>query len=127
MSSLVEPRTRSSRTVALLSALALVAVMFPTAADASGGGGYLTSADPLIVLDPSVSNGRVIPIINSGDALGSFVFEGLPDGIGLTQGRERKTVDVYVGHGPRASGTAHNVWDKGDLYILLKKLPPRDR
>ena len=98
MSSLVEPRTRFSRTVALLSTLALVAVMFPTAAGASGSGGYLTSAAPLIVLDPSVSNGRVIPIINSGDALGSFVFEGLPDGIGLTEGRERKTVDVYVGH-----------------------------
>jgi len=98
MSSLVEPRTRLSRTVALLSTLALVAVMFPTAAGASGSGGYLTPAAPLIVLDPAVSNGRVIPIINSGDALGSFVFEGLPDGIGLTEGRERKTVDVYVGH-----------------------------
>jgi len=98
MSSLVEPRTRSSRAVALLSTLALVAVMFPAAAEASESGGYLTSSDPLIVLDASVANGRVIPIIDSGDALGSFVFEGLPDGIGLTRGHDRKTVDVYVGH-----------------------------
>lgn len=36
-------------------------------------------------------------------------------------------VDLYLGHGPRAKGAAHNVWDEGELYILLKKLPPRVR
>jgi membrane-bound lytic murein transglycosylase A len=36
-------------------------------------------------------------------------------------------IDLYMGHGPQAKATAHNVWEKGDFYILLKKLPGRDR
>jgi len=36
-------------------------------------------------------------------------------------------VDLYLGHGPRAKGAAHNVWEHGDLYVLLKKLPARVR
>ncbi|MFH1723848.1 MAG: MltA domain-containing protein [Elusimicrobiota bacterium] len=36
-------------------------------------------------------------------------------------------VDLYLGHGPEARATAHDVWDMGELYILLKKLPPRTR
>jgi len=34
-------------------------------------------------------------------------------------------VDIYVGHGPQAAGVASKVWDAGELYLLLKKLPPR--
>jgi hypothetical protein len=92
-------RIRLSRTTILLTVTSLIAVMvFPAAASASGSGGYLTSSDPLITFDPAVSGGRVIPIIDSGDELGPFVFEGLPDGIGLTRGHRKGTVDVYVGH-----------------------------
>jgi len=40
----------------------------------------------------------VTPIIDSGDTLGGFLFEGLPDGIGLAPGPETGTVDVYVAH-----------------------------
>lgn len=36
-------------------------------------------------------------------------------------------VDIYQGHGPQAKAAAHGVWDTGELYILLKKLPPRQR
>ncbi|MFA6029566.1 MAG: MltA domain-containing protein [Elusimicrobiota bacterium] len=36
-------------------------------------------------------------------------------------------VDLYVGHGLSAMETAVRVWDAGELYILLKKLPARDR
>jgi hypothetical protein len=99
MSTLPAPRIRPSRLVVTLVVLSLLVVSLPATAGASGGGGYLTSSDPLVALEPSVpSGGRVIPIIDSGDALGSFVFEGLPDGIGLTDGRRKHTVDVYVTH-----------------------------
>ena len=36
-------------------------------------------------------------------------------------------VDIYAGHGPQAATTARNQWNDGKLYILLKKIPPRDR
>jgi len=36
-------------------------------------------------------------------------------------------VDIYVGHGPQAKGLASLVWGPGELYLLLKKLPPRRR
>jgi len=40
----------------------------------------------------------VTPIINSGDTLGDFVFEGIPDGIGLAPGPDPNTVNVFVAH-----------------------------
>ena len=36
-------------------------------------------------------------------------------------------VDIYAGHGPMAATTAKNQWADGRLYILVKKLPPRER
>ncbi|TPW20429.1 MAG: membrane-bound lytic murein transglycosylase A [Elusimicrobia bacterium] len=36
-------------------------------------------------------------------------------------------VDFYMGHGPEAATLAHRVWDAGELYVLLKKTPPRTR
>jgi membrane-bound lytic murein transglycosylase A len=36
-------------------------------------------------------------------------------------------IDLYMGHGDQAKATAHNVWEKGDFYVILKKLPGRDR
>ncbi|MDE2292998.1 MAG: MltA domain-containing protein, partial [Elusimicrobia bacterium] len=36
-------------------------------------------------------------------------------------------VDFYLGHGPGAAEEARRVWDRGALYILLKKLPARTR
>ncbi len=36
-------------------------------------------------------------------------------------------VDIYAGHGPQAEVTARNQWAEGKLYILIKKLPPRER
>ena len=44
---------------------------------------------------------------------------------GAIQGPGR--VDIYVGHGAQAKAMATNQWNEGKLYILLKKLPPRDR
>ena len=80
--------------VGILTVLALA-----LAVPAMAGNGYLTPAAPLVALDPGVPNGaRVIPIINSGDSLGGFTFEGIPDGIGLAPGPDKKSVDVYVAH-----------------------------
>jgi membrane-bound lytic murein transglycosylase A len=36
-------------------------------------------------------------------------------------------VDIYAGHGKQADATAKSQWADGKLYILLKKLPPRER
>ncbi|MBI5201768.1 MAG: MltA domain-containing protein [Elusimicrobia bacterium] len=36
-------------------------------------------------------------------------------------------VDIYMGHGPQAKMNAVNQWHEGKLYILLKKLPARER
>lgn len=83
--------------IALISIVSVLALVLGV--PASAGDGYLTSSDPLIVIDDGVPNGaRVIPIIDSGDALGDFIFEGIPDGIGLAPGPDKKSVDVYVAH-----------------------------
>jgi len=36
-------------------------------------------------------------------------------------------VDIYAGHGKQATTTARNQWNEGKLFILVKKLPPRER
>jgi len=51
--------------------------------------------DPYITLTVP---GDVTPIINSGDSVNGFTFQGLPDGIGLAPGPEEGTVNVFVAH-----------------------------
>jgi Bacterial protein of unknown function (DUF839) len=52
----------------------------------------------LITLDPSVPSGTCArPIINVGDTVGSFTFEGIPDGIGAMPGTG-SNVEVFVNH-----------------------------
>ncbi len=85
------------RTLAtLLAASALLATAAPAVADDDDDGGFLTAEPSLLDLAPGVE-GSVTPIISSGDTIGDFLFEGLPDGIGLAPG-EDDTVDVYVAH-----------------------------
>jgi len=36
-------------------------------------------------------------------------------------------VDIYAGHGPQAAATARGQWADGKLWLLIKKLPPRER
>jgi len=36
-------------------------------------------------------------------------------------------VDIYAGHGKMAETTAKNQWNEGKLYILIKKIPARER
>ena len=52
----------------------------------------------LLTLDPSVpANTCARPVINVGDTVGSFMFEGIPDGIGAMPGAGGN-VEVFVNH-----------------------------
>jgi hypothetical protein len=85
---------------AVIVAAALVAAASPTAGAAPPDrGGYLTDEDPFITLAPGLPRGAsALPIISSGETLGGFTFQGIPDGIGITDGSRKHTVDVYVAH-----------------------------
>lgn len=71
---------------------------------------------PLPQADPS---GRLLAKAPSG----RFVL--CQDTGGAIQGPGR--VDLFLGHGPDAKAEAAKVWDPGEMYLLLKKLPPRRR
>ena len=84
------------RFLALVFTGALLIASVPGTASAAGG--YLTPQAPFITLDPSVPAGsNVRAIINSGDTLGDFTFQGIPDGIGIAPGAPG-TAEVYVAH-----------------------------
>jgi hypothetical protein len=73
--------------MALASAMAL-----PASALASPG--YNTSRPAYVTLTGA---GTVVPLINSGETLGDFTFEGIPDGIGVVPLGSGQ-VDLYVTH-----------------------------
>jgi hypothetical protein len=80
----------------LLVALALV---FALPAGVAASHPHPSPQDPFITLDPGVPAGSTVtPIINSGDVYHDFLFEGLPDGIGLAPGPSEGTVNVFVAH-----------------------------
>ena len=61
--------------------------------------GDLTLEDPFITLAEGLPEGATVKaIISSGDTLGDFLFEGLPDGIGIKPGEAKHTIDVFVAH-----------------------------
>ncbi len=82
--------SQSTGTLLLASVLALLLVPAPAAA----------VGPPAITLDPGVPAGSTVtPIMDVGETLGSFLFEGIPDGIGLAPGTGGTgTVDIYVSH-----------------------------
>jgi hypothetical protein len=86
-------KRRTARIWLMTMAVGLVMSLVPAPASA-GAAGVLTGADPYITLTGS---GDVLPIITVGETLNGFTFEGIPDGIGLTKGRDG-AVDVYVAH-----------------------------
>jgi hypothetical protein len=75
---------RKHRTLFLLAMLVLTLVLpGPSAADHP----FLTEEAPFITLDPGVPAGSsVTAIISSGETYHDFLFEGIPDGIGLAPG-----------------------------------------
>ncbi len=84
---------------AVFLALALVlAVATPVSAKPEPPG-FRTNLDAMLTLNAGLPGGaKLTPIISSGDTIGDFVFEGIPDGVGLRPGPSGRTVDVYVAH-----------------------------
>ncbi len=87
----MQRRATRSLLVALIAGLVLSSLP----ATSSAVPRFLTGEAPYITLTGS---GDVLPILTVGETLDGFVFEGLPDGIGLTKGPDPHTVDVYVAH-----------------------------
>ena len=80
----------------LVAAFALFAVVAMAPALAAG---FLTPQAPFITLDAGVPAGSSVKaIISSGETVNGFLFEGLPDGIGVKPGEAPDTVEVYVAH-----------------------------
>jgi hypothetical protein len=91
--------TRRQRLFAAVavSGLALVPLAGPVSATPPSG--FITTQAPQLTIDPALPSGAYVkPLISSGDVLGDFVFEGIPDGIGIRPGAAKNTVDVYVAH-----------------------------
>lgn len=81
-----------------LAAACAAVVMLPSAS-AAGGGGFTTGEPAFITLTPDAGKGSsVTPIVSVGDTVDGVLFEGLPDGLGATDGKKGDTVDVYVAH-----------------------------
>ena len=80
-----------------VSGLALVTLAGPVSAKPPSG--FITSQVPQLTIDPALPSGAYVkPLISSGDELGDFLFEGIPDGIGIRPGAAKNTIDVYVAH-----------------------------
>lgn len=78
-------------------------ILLPTSLGAASAGpdrsGHLTEEEAFITLASGLPSGATVtPIISSGEQLGGFRFQGIPDGIGVRPGAEKHTVDVYVAH-----------------------------
>jgi hypothetical protein len=83
--------------VVAVSGLALVALAGPVSAKPASG--FITGEAPQLTIDPALPSGAYVkPLISSGDQLGGFLFEGIPDGIGIRPGAASHTIDVYVNH-----------------------------
>lgn len=92
--------------------------------------GRSIAIDPKVIPLGAVAYLRVpLPQSNrEGELLGVFPTSRLAlcqDTGGAILGPGR--VDVYTGHGPQAKTNAVSLFHEGRLYVLLKKLPARDR
>lgn len=92
--------TNKRRTIAaILTTMAmLMALAVPANAKPRSQGFRTGEAAMLSLADGLPKGAKISPIISSGDKVGDFTFEGLPDGVGLRPGPNKKTVDVYVAH-----------------------------
>jgi hypothetical protein len=88
--------TRKSLIALGAAILMLASAAAPVGADRDG---YLTSDDPYITLADGLPAGaNATAIISVGETVGDFLFEGIPDGVGIRPGTEPHTIDVYVAH-----------------------------
>ncbi len=91
------PRVSGLATIALGAAMLLLASLAsPVGADRDG---FLTSNDAYITIADGLPAGAsAVPIISVGDEIGDFLFEGIPDGVGIRPGPDQHSIDVYVAH-----------------------------
>ncbi len=94
---------RRSSWIWRISVIGLIAAGLMPASAGADTHGHLTEADPYITLHPDQpEDASVKAIITVGESVGDVLFEGLPDGIGMTRGdddgTDGDTVDVYVAH-----------------------------
>jgi hypothetical protein len=80
--------------------LGVLAMLLALPAGSLANNGYHTPQAPFLTLDPGVPSGSSLTaIINSGDVVNGFLFEGIPDGIGLAPNPDDGgTLDVFVAH-----------------------------
>jgi hypothetical protein len=118
-------RTSIPRRSATAGAAAAIALALTLQTNPASGAGILTAAPAQLVLDPSAPAGSsVTPIISSGEELaGGFVFEGIPDGIGATDGPDG-AVDVYVNHEQSHVPFPANLADVADSSVSRLRLDP---
>jgi hypothetical protein len=91
MSFFLKPRT--------LIFIALIVLVVAIPALVLADDGFLTPQDPFITLADGLPQGATVKaIISSGEIVGDFLFEGLPDGIGIKPGDAAHTIDVFVAH-----------------------------
>jgi hypothetical protein len=92
--------TRTPRRRLLLGAIVTAALVAGLPGTSGAGSGYLTPQPPMLTLDASAPAGsELVAIINSGDELSNgFLFEGIPDGIGVMPGVDPGTVEAFVNH-----------------------------
>jgi hypothetical protein len=91
-------RQRLRKTWTTLAAVALAVALLPVTG-ASAGHGFLTPEAPYITLDPGVPAGSAVKaIITVGESPYGDLFEGIPDGIGVTDGAIADSIDVYINH-----------------------------
>ena len=83
------------RKALLVAALASVVTVFAATAAGRGTPGFKTAQGPMI--DPVAAGVTYEPLITVGDKIGDYMFESIPDGIAIADGR-RDTLDVYVNH-----------------------------
>ncbi len=91
--------SRSRFVVAVALAATVLAGSAVGTATAAPQRGFLTGTPAMLSLAPGLPNGSSVrPLISSGDQIGSFVFEGIPDGVGLRPAGSNGEVEVYVNH-----------------------------
>lgn len=82
----------------LLPRIGLAATLVVGAAGVAHAQPFVTSEAPYITLAPGAPAGSSVQaVISSGDTIGGFRFQGIPDGVGLVPSGNGR-VDVYVAH-----------------------------
>jgi hypothetical protein len=75
--------------------VAFIVTLASLSAPVSAGHSFMTPKGSFITLSGA---GTVLPIISVGETYHGFLFEGIPDGIGIAPGPRSNTVNVFVNH-----------------------------